>query len=110
MTIKDFIQKAIEGGWENKLFWFKVKESEDSPVEIVDTSMNNINSILLDPLAWQAVGKVEGWEKKHYRGCEYKLRGQCTPICSEDSWTLYIHEMIDALCEGKTIEQYLETL
>lgn len=44
MTIKEFIEKAIEGGW------------------IVRASLTHLE-ILFDPLAWKAVGKVAGWDR-----------------------------------------------
>lgn len=122
MEIKQFIEKAIEGGW--KPF---PDERVHKKVEIEDVGIHGFNAIfttkvnvrrlaffqiILSPLAWQAVGKVEGWkrnaiiqwydsfpnqkEREKYRGIE--------------SWKFQMHRMIDALAEGKTIEEYLKTL
>ena len=86
---KDFIEKAIKGGWKQSL-----------PKFVLNTTID-INNIFLDPLAWQAVGKVEGWRT---RKCEKEI---CIP-CND--WKYAMHRMIDALAEGKSVEQFLQTL
>lgn len=93
MTTKQFVAKALEGGWryENP----ELKQEEDI-LEVI-----GIEDILLDPLAWEAVGKVEGWESK----ITYKDR-----LKYEGTWLGYMHAMIDALAEGKSISEFLETL
>lgn len=86
MTIQTFIEKAIEGGWKPSASWFG-----DVPVD-----SDGYHTVLLNPLAWKAVGKVEGWvwnDEKRNAGYIYNM-----------------HRMIDALAEGKTIEQFLEIL
>ena len=91
MTIKQFIEKGIEGGYPQDLAHY-----EKYPDQCV---------VLLDPLAWQAVGKVEGWETKYFKcspNCDNKIRS--------DDWNYQMHRMIDALAEGKTIEEFIETL
>jgi len=72
MYKQEFIEKAIKGGWREQcrfvgfgkleatdVAYFKSYDFEDTQ----EWSMP-ITGILLDPLAWQAVGKVEGWEEK----------------------------------------------
>lgn len=85
MTIKQFIEKAIEGGWRG----FK---SPDAVIEInyKEYKLKNdfpLSGIMLDPLAWQAVYKGE-----------------------DGLWKSKMLGMINALINGKTIEQFLETL
>lgn len=128
---KQFIEKAIEGGWEPYRYHFIEAESiaEDEAagpapkphhIEVskeghedfecphwsfvlfwdeesdprVSWENNklifSVHSILLDPEAWKAVGKVEEWA--HYE--------------TKDHFFYFI----DAVWKGKTIEQYLETL
>lgn len=54
MNIKTFIKKAIEGGWvPNKNIPF---------ADIEGYAGFYKEGTLLDPLAWQAVGNVEGWD------------------------------------------------
>ena len=72
--IKQFIEKAIEGGWNIKLQGlkcsirgyydnerFNIIEKTDDINEGIFLSYS-IEEIVLDPKAWKAVGKVEGWE------------------------------------------------
>lgn len=88
MTKDDFIQKAREGGWQEPNhddFW---------------------PEMLLDPKVWQAVGKTEKWGQVLHDGEVW--------LCGKDqylhTWVANMHRMIDALCEGKTIEDFLKTL
>lgn len=129
MTIKQFIEKAIEGGWK--------PESEATSISGLSTAevLAKVypERVLLDPFAWQAVGKVEGWDKEipenhcevcgepmaegetmfryHGYGMYVLNSGDCPkPPLEKREWRKEMHRMIDALAEGKTIEQYLETL
>ena len=102
MTIQQFIEKAVEGGLEQKIvkgitgaFFYK----NNSEITIIG------NEILLDPLTWQSVGKVENWETDKYES----IRSYHAQYGGE-VYTAVFHGLIDALCEGKTIEQFLETL
>tara|TARA_Y100000310_G_scaffold272864_1_gene288077 strand:+ start:35 stop:319 length:285 start_codon:yes stop_codon:yes gene_type:complete len=94
MTIKQFIEKAIEGGWEDG--------DSRSAHHVNDCVVENVNvhKILLDPAAWEAVGKIEKWKE------EYERKHWGYPA----EWNANMHEMIDALADGKTIQQYIETL
>lgn len=100
MTTKEFIEKAIEGGYVN------IYLNPKSPHEITPLMIQEKYMIFLDPKAWQAVGKVEDWIdimpswEKHKDG--YYL--------SYEGWQWNMHRMIDALCEGKSIEEFLSTL
>lgn len=113
MTIKQFIERAIEGGWNPKgilthpdhRFWWWHKDLDgheglswafNHPIEN-STSGMSIEEILIDPEAWKAVGKVEGWKSPHN-------------IAIQTEWSKKMHGLVDALIFGKTIEQYLETL
>lgn len=134
---KQFIEKAIEGGWNKgyKLLYV----TDDSAVLLAHKTQIGrsialiVSEVLLDPLAWQAVGKVEGW-KITVQGCfvcgkpftdanslsEHKecLRDYGNEEGEEwvmkdveiDSWKYNMHRMIDALAEGKTIEEFLKIL
>ena len=117
MTIEQFIGKAIEGGYclDGKSV-LPLKQSELLQEEIVYTLSRggNLYRLMLDPLAWQAVAKIEG-----YGRCAWcKTRGECR-MCgaginvsnvAEDQAKKYMHRMIDALAEGKTLEQFISTL
>ena len=86
MEIKQFIEKAEKGG-------YKKSDRENHLRTKFNISSIPYEVVLLDPLAWKAVGKVEGWG--------YKTKG---------NWFDKMHQMIDALCEGKSIEEYIKTL
>jgi len=121
MTIKQFIEKAIEGGWEAwghctdscpEKATFEVSVDGKTMVAHEDTSFAAnahdqvaypTSDMLLDPLAWKAVVKVEGWAIHE----EYDSDGNCKPGTEHIQ---RMHRMIDALAEGKTIEDYLKTL
>lgn len=69
-----------------------------------------IQKILLDPFAWQAVGKMEGWptEDDEDRNCYCGACGYYKSCANE--WKENMHRMIDALCEGKSIEEFLSSI
>lgn len=121
MTIPEFIEKAIEGGWlipDNKYSSFHGEYPRDSALEIEVTEYQDTTMIkfwhkkidfgggvytsipftqmLLDPLAWQAVGKSEGWNGPEFFSGKYKRKMMGMVV-----WLLE---------EQGTIEQYLETL
>lgn len=111
MTIKTFIEKAIEGGYEwtdKPLPYPLVLKLKVFRASFKGAAKERItNRALLNPDAWRAVGKVEGWEAK----CSFKPNSAVGDLTEcHDGWLLNMHRMIDALAEGKTTEQYLETL
>lgn len=87
MTPKEFVLKAIEGGWDNKYLWFTMEEDP----QIVAATSHDMAMVLLDPLAWKAVGNTEGW-----------YAGQHMEKAEDMAYAIFR--------EGKTIEEYLETL
>lgn len=72
---KQFIEDAIEGGWD------------------LDRTGRDEARILLDPQAWQAVGRVRGWIDG-YTKSGVDCRG----------WLALWHTFIDALSEGDSID------
>lgn len=128
MSIKQFIEKAIKGGWEKKHCVLNRYDHDELQTPMEFSEWYNISQILLDPLAWKAVGKVQWWDKSSTNGCAmqcawwpYKLKNEnqlTLPnktylVMNNESYSMWeykMHRMIDALAEGKTIEQYLETL
>ena len=81
-----FIEDAIKGGW-----W-----KLDYDTEPVDAENYRffLSSPLLDPLAWQAVGKTRGWKYKSYKEYEWQ-------------WQHEWHRFIDHLADGLSIEEAL---
>ena len=116
MTIKQFIEKAIEGGWreEEKPSIYKSETSWACVHfdKVGDEILMYHHQILLDPLAWEAVGKVEGWNKVYedlytegYKRTEKDFAKEIRLQAGNK-----MHQMIDALIEGGSIESYLKTL
>ena len=111
MKTKEFIEKAIEGGYRHKN-------------QNLSDWRNDYNffEIILEPKAWEAVGKVEGWEKTYknkkewcqacldgYDGECYSADGFCKTPLTKD-WEMYMHRMTPHLILGKDLESYIETL
>lgn len=85
---EQFIKDAIEGGYEHP----KTVKYEDAELALT----------MLDPRFWQAVGKVRGWD-----GCSAN-HGEYWE--GKPHWLYEMHRMIDALAEGKSIEEFLQAL
>lgn len=108
MTIIEFIQKAIEGGWKCPL----VNAGSDFMYPLD-------NFIFLDPLAWQAVGKTEGWNGTWSREVWTNKDDQLyaegldrfgTTENGLPAWRWYMHRMVDSLAEGRSLEDFISTL
>lgn len=83
MTKDEFRAKSAQGGF--------------------DTTGMSDAEMFLNPKSFQAVGKVEGWEQEECMDEE-------TNSWRNGEWHDKMYAMIDTPCEGKTIEEYLETL
>lgn len=111
-----FIGLAVTGEWKpnpkcdvvvrgNKL---KVYYNDaDDTKEFVE-----IEKLLLDPKAWQAVGKAKGWNKE-VKSIWHMSTGPKTGLMegnsySANSWLHNLHRFIDHLANGLTIEAALE--
>jgi hypothetical protein len=103
-SIQQFIEKAIVGGWRSadrafRIIGFYERYFEYQPRSIAAgrpaaIQMMVYEAVLLDPKAWQAVGKVERWYEGYY-GPE---------------WLHHMRKMIDALAEGQTLEAYVQSV
>ena len=118
MTIKQFIKKAIAGGWmyTHKEYLEMLKpwggKNKDRKIDTCITLIlkEGLEKTLLDPKAWQAVGKVERWPEKteidHGNWDDMKTMTTESVLTSKHK----IHQMIDFICEGGTIKEYVKTL
>lgn len=110
MTATEFIQKAIEGGWKTSgiILQYQNMLQRRNLEDVIDCA-GVIQSVCLDPKAWQAVGKIEGWIRED--GTDVGAYIMNDPKRTQyPIWKWNMHRMVDALCEGKTIEEYLQTL
>ncbi len=110
-NIETFIEKAIEGGWiPNYYGQQNVLDKNRNWVSIEWNQQMHPTQILLDPKVWQAVGKVEGWDfsaiitMPNSNPDEPVYKKKIKPHIYE------MHRMIDALAEGKSLEDFIKTL
>lgn len=82
------IKKAIEGGYE-----------VERGYAVEKTVGNRDRFALLDPLFWQALGKVCRWEKHAAFEMGY-----------DHCWICNWHHFIDALVEGKSPDEFFNQL
>lgn len=109
MTIKQFIESAIEGGWVNNFI------NPKSPVEMMYLLAEHKYQMFLDPKAWKAVGKVKGWSDRTSRVC---VCGMCRIpdeqlerlIWASQMAEHHMHMMVMNLFMGVTLEEYIATL
>lgn len=121
MNIKTFIEKAIEGEYNGTSYagkqWAGIRTFKHPPQTIDDQA--RFCAVLIDPKSWQAVGKVEGWvrKEKYCPTCKtkkpYKMCNGCNGyrfemIETEPLFRFRMHRFIDALCDGKDLEQSLD--
>ena len=103
--IETTINEAIEGGWNNDMFYMsecldeisfghKNNDSENNPCHY-----QNIHKILLDPKFWQAVGKTRGWPDN-----------DDTFSNVMEWWRAKYIGFFDHLADGLTIEEALTKL
>ena len=89
MTIEQVIQKAIEGGYE------RTKRNYTR-----ELGRFHVCEIVLDPLFWQALGKSMGWNGVNH----------LAPEMPTWRWREYLHDFLDHIADGGTIESYFEQL
>ena len=93
--MEQFIEDAIEGGWKSAF--------DALPIWHV----NNPHSALLDPTAWQAVGKMRGWEEY----TEATVEGANGFVeFSAPTWRINFLRFIDSLCAGNNFEAALNKI
>jgi len=98
MTINEIICKAMDGGYipEGGI----QKEWNPKIEKIQDCADLNISDCVLDPKFWIAVGKELDWTHSEI--------GQIGNYVED--WKIKMHQMIDHLIEGKSIEDFISTL
>ncbi len=98
MKIKQFIEKAIEGGWRHLYHPENILLSKNWEEEV-------LNDMVLDPLAWKAVmgDKLVKIDEENVGEDFYE-----TVVMVK--WKWHMHQMIDVLAEGKSIEEFIKTL
>lgn len=120
MTIQQVIEAAIEGGlreWEKWKFvsanryWAVWLDGNGTETPIA------MEMYFMSPLFWQSLGKAMGWDKKFrlsYEGyCHYdecNTNGEVDEAWGIEEWQYQWHLFIDYLAEGKSAEDFFNTL
>ena len=131
-TTQRFIEDAIEGGYKyhnNELIW----DEQMQMFYVTDGNggfeVSNCHEILLDPKAWEAVGKARGWnngkcdclqnncQDGHYplgENQEGEIDWGSCPKCvvgqehiCDIYWKDKMNRLTPSLIDGETIEEYL---
>lgn len=132
MTIRQFIEAAIIDG-----FPAEMREDMDGHITcvVLDSFGKKvvcpldiaIRFVVMNPEAWKAVGKVKGWDEnlvicsncgvfgreetmrltETCMNCGCKYEGLVRTISTIKA---KMYGMVDALIEGKTLEEYIATL
>ena len=97
MTIREAIEKAIEGGWDKTRALFNPNNASYS-----------MEKVYLDPEFWQALGKSIGWRLDKTQFSEGRQGHTRTYLMS--GWQYRWHNFIDHLSDGGTIEEYFDKL
>lgn len=110
MTIQQAIFKAIDSG-----FIYEVGSALPQKMSLeMDYKGDGVyvDSVLLNPLFWQSLGKAMGWGN-----FEGKMDMHKNPITKEETqyfvdklWKEEWHRFIDHLVEGKEAESFFEKL
>lgn len=119
MTIKNFIERAIEGGWDAQKSLCIVFLDEIRVEGLLRREY--VSQILLDPLAWAAVGKAIGKTNIHgglitmCRNCSVESGANSLGSCDYcgghewgnfQRWDRYsMDRLIDSLCDGLSLEE-----
>lgn len=109
MTIKQLEIKIINGG-------FPVEEITPNSEGEVD-----LYKLLMNPLAWQALGKSMGWGNEGRHKMVQGIYRQFCETCGfevprsndfgmSECWRMFWHRFIDHLAEGKDIHSYFAGL
>jgi hypothetical protein len=99
---EQFIEDAIAGGWSFKPDRFDYIENINDEPRLA----------LLDPLAWQAVGKTRGWSSfsEHHHSSGEECNGFCIEDVKQTGWKAYWHRFIDHLADSDSIDDALAAL
>ena len=112
-----FIEKIIEGGWGksikgtpkcdgNTCIWYSDYNADDDEYTI--EARTSIDTILLDPKAWRAIGKSLKW-KECIQNCKEEKTDYCGGFHIPESKQKH-HQFLDSLWEGKDINEALSDL
>lgn len=111
MKTKDAIQRAADSGYKYRNKDLRYDANLDEwYIDDGDGGYTSLseNLFFIDPEFWRCLGKGMGWcsEIELPNG----LCNNCKRLYCDSSWLNYWHKLIDALADGKTIDDYFETI
>ena len=110
MTIQETIEKAINGGWKlPPVHPFGEIQFIRSDTRPKSSFHLHSDSLFLDPLFWQSLGKAMGWYVKG-QGKLGLNRLHPDGRYHTDEWLFKWHRFIDHLAEGKDPESFFKQL
>lgn len=108
------IKKALEGGYSLSGY------SKSNPKTYIADQKQY--ELFLDPLFWKCLGKQQGWKENvwicHIDGVidghnvtnDEKCDFCKTPVSCGKEWVFKMHNFIDHIVEGKSIDSFFEEL
>lgn len=108
MTLKEFIETAIKGGW-YKEATYKIEGEEIIFMRVKYDAITGVlpfSTALLDHTLWQAVGRELGWSDYTEIITYYdrnRVNRDCTHSHNEETWKHSQHKFLDSLQEGKSL-------
>ena len=111
---QQIIQDAIQGGWKkivlSQVWGDSYSYYNDPGIGLLHTS--KVQIALLDPLFWEAVGKMRGWgvTTDNPRGVQYKVIREHSSVLINQEWKNKQYQFISYLQEGDDIETALSKL
>lgn len=102
---QQFIEDAIKGGCNSK-WTLDYEACHHIPKAFEGFLIADTHRILLDPLAWQAVGKTRGWVADGYN-MNFQDESCFTP---RGSWKHNLIRFTGQIADGKTIEEALSLI
>lgn len=101
MTIEEVIKEAVASGWNNKYahFYCPLSDGQD-------------DHAFIDPLFWQALGRARGWKGIVEYVIEEKMEHESSLHIDSawEVWQYHQHRFIDALAEGRSVEEFFKEL
>jgi hypothetical protein len=102
---QQFAADALAGGWKVP-DWLEGYSLDENYIQASYHEYMSYEHMLLDPLAWQAVGKTRGWNNE----TAYTTLNHDDVPYGEGAEIMHWHCFIDHLAEGKTIDEALSSL
>jgi hypothetical protein len=110
MTIKETIQKAVEGGYHPYFIGQYRYEFVKDGIYVADgepsVNLYPYEKVLIDSLFWQSLGKALGWKQSCVNGCIPPDSDYCGQPNHRYEWQEQWHRFIDYLVEGKSAEEF----